>query len=312
MEDDQFEIQYVARRTGLSPHRIRAWERRYGVVAPVRARNNRRLYSESDIDRLTLLRHAVDAGHRIAAAAAMSDEALIRLAGAPNRMRDSRREEKSAAFQQSLTEAFAQAWSAVNEMDAAGLRQCLDRAAVTYTRPRLVHDLIRPLFVHIGDEWRGGRLKIANEHLASAVVRSFLLEQLSAVPPPIGAPGIVVTTPSGHWHEIGALVAGWVATDAGWHVHYLGPNLPPEEIASAALQLNASAVALSLTYSADPEATRRELIRLSALLPPGGAILAGGATVFGESGVTGADAIRWCEDTDALTDHLTRLSRAAI
>ncbi|HSH37156.1 MAG TPA: MerR family transcriptional regulator, partial [Chthoniobacterales bacterium] len=58
-------IKLVARQTGLSVHTIRVWEKRHGAVRPVRAANNRRLYSEQDIERLKLLRQATIAGHTI-------------------------------------------------------------------------------------------------------------------------------------------------------------------------------------------------------------------------------------------------------
>ena len=48
-------ISVVAERTGLSPDLLRVWERRYGVVDPARDEGGRRLYSDSDIQRLRLL-----------------------------------------------------------------------------------------------------------------------------------------------------------------------------------------------------------------------------------------------------------------
>jgi DNA-binding transcriptional MerR regulator len=55
----------VARLTGLSPHVLRAWERRYGAVRPLRTPGGTRLYRESDVARLRQLRAAVQAGHSI-------------------------------------------------------------------------------------------------------------------------------------------------------------------------------------------------------------------------------------------------------
>ncbi|MBX7259713.1 MAG: MerR family transcriptional regulator, partial [Candidatus Hydrogenedentes bacterium] len=54
----QHPIQVVALRTGLTPHVIRMWERRYAAVCPTRTPTNRRLYSDSDITRLRLLSRA--------------------------------------------------------------------------------------------------------------------------------------------------------------------------------------------------------------------------------------------------------------
>ena len=52
-------IKVAVRRTGLSAHVIRVWEKRYGAVVPARTAANRRLYSDEEIVRLQWLRQAV-------------------------------------------------------------------------------------------------------------------------------------------------------------------------------------------------------------------------------------------------------------
>ena len=69
-------IRVVARRTGLSTHLIRMWERRYGAVEPKRTDTNRRLYSDEDIERLTLLRRATLDGESIGQIAGLGTEEL--------------------------------------------------------------------------------------------------------------------------------------------------------------------------------------------------------------------------------------------
>ena len=80
-------IQVVARRTGLSADVIRAWEKRHAVVAPGRAGNGRRLYSDADVERLRLIARATLTGRTVAQVAALPTEELAALvqqeAGAP-------------------------------------------------------------------------------------------------------------------------------------------------------------------------------------------------------------------------------------
>ena len=86
MSDDQpplddearYRIGAVCRMTGLSQHVLRVWEKRYGVVRPRRASNQRRLYSERDIDKLALLKRLVDAGHAIGSIAQLDRAELDR------------------------------------------------------------------------------------------------------------------------------------------------------------------------------------------------------------------------------------------
>ena len=46
-------IQVVNRRTGINSDVIRAWERRYKAIVSQRTSTNRRLYSDSDIEKLS-------------------------------------------------------------------------------------------------------------------------------------------------------------------------------------------------------------------------------------------------------------------
>ncbi|HTI70019.1 MAG TPA: cobalamin-dependent protein, partial [Candidatus Limnocylindria bacterium] len=90
------------------------------------------------------------------------------------------------------------------------------------------------------------------------------------------APVLVVATPAGQVHELGALLAAAAAANLGWHVTYLGASLPAAEIAGAARQSRARAVALSLVYPEDDPRMEGELTRLRESLPPAVTLLVGG------------------------------------
>ncbi len=65
MADAYNSIKTASLRTGLSAHVIRMWERRYRAVEPSRTRTRRRLYSDEEIERLSVLRDLTKAGHSI-------------------------------------------------------------------------------------------------------------------------------------------------------------------------------------------------------------------------------------------------------
>ena len=72
----QYRIGTVSRLTCIPPDTLRVWERRYGVVSPIRSTGGVRLYSRDDIRRLALLRQLVDAGHAIGTVADLTTEEL--------------------------------------------------------------------------------------------------------------------------------------------------------------------------------------------------------------------------------------------
>jgi methylmalonyl-CoA mutase cobalamin-binding subunit len=87
---------------------------------------------------------------------------------------------------------------------------------------------------------------------------------------------MVVSTPAGQWHELGALVATATAAAQGWRVTYLGPNLPADDIAAAATQTGAKIVALSIVYPGDDPNVGHELRKLRRFLGANVALLVGG------------------------------------
>jgi MerR family transcriptional regulator, light-induced transcriptional regulator len=84
VKNDHFQISTVSRLTGLSVHTIRAWEKRYQVVAPVRTDTKRRLYTRDDIRKLALLRSLVETGHPIGSIAGLSPDQLVGRTGPVN------------------------------------------------------------------------------------------------------------------------------------------------------------------------------------------------------------------------------------
>jgi DNA-binding transcriptional MerR regulator/methylmalonyl-CoA mutase cobalamin-binding subunit len=271
MPEAFFPIQIVAARTGLTAHVIRIWEKRYGAVTPARTPTNRRLYSEAQIERLNLLRRLAEAGHGIGFVAKLPTDRLEKLVdeGGAVSIQVVRKGVASEAA------ALDQALHAVRALDATGLEHVLSEAEVALGGQGVLQRLIGPLVQTLGDEWRAGSITAAHEHFATAVIRVFLSGAARPFAGVHDAPVIIVVTPAGQLHELGALLVGASAANLGWRVIYLGSGLGAADIAGAARQNHARAVALSIVYPADDPHLPDELLRLRELLPDT-AIVAGG------------------------------------
>lgn len=279
-------IKTVSERTGLSPHLIRAWERRYETIQPERTDGNQRLYCEKDIERLMLLKMATEAGHPIRTVAKLPVDELRGLVsdlntGDRSMMGTPGTAPSPTAPKSSRTgpELVESALHAITAMDAATLESVLEEAVLSLGQVAVLSHVIGPLVQRVGDGWQAGTLKVGHEHLASAVIRTFLANAARPFAVHASAPMLVATTPSGQVHEIGAALVAAAAANKGWRITYLGPSLPAEEIASAALQSHARAVALSLVHPADDPQLPEELRRLQRLLPESTTLIVGGAAV---------------------------------
>jgi len=164
----------------------------------------------------------------------------------------------------------------VQRFSSAGLDANLARASVALSQPVLIDEVLAPLLEAIGRRWCAGQFRIVHERLASTLVRTFLGGLKNGHHLPASAPRILVTTPQGQLHELGALMAAVTACSQGWEVTYLGPNLPAEEIAAGAIPNKVRAIALSIIYPADDVSLEHELRKLRRLLEPNIDMIIGG------------------------------------
>ena len=164
----------------------------------------------------------------------------------------------------------------MQELDAVSLEEHLVRASVAMSQRALLDQVVQPLMERIGRMWQEGSLRPADEHMATAVVRTFIGSLRAGFRAPAEAPRVVAATPAGQLHELGALLASLAAASEGWNSTFLGPDLPVEEIAGAAARTQARAVLLSIVYPGDDPRLGGELVRLRRLLGGEVALLAGG------------------------------------
>ncbi len=290
-EQHRHPMRVVTRRTGLSADLLRAWERRYDVVAPARSEGGRRLYSDADIERLRLLYRATLAGRSIGQVADLPTEALAALvrrdvtADAEAGLGSPGAPARDSGALPAATDFLDDAFRAVARLDATALDAVLRRAAVTLPVAALLDAVVVPLLERVGTGWREGTLRPVHEHLAAAVLRRVLERIVESAASPFATANLVVATPTGQVHEFGALLVAATATAEGWRVTYLGPDLPAEDIAEAAIRTRARAVALSIVYPTGDPAVGDEMRRLRNAMPKDITVLVGGAgaTAYGSS-----------------------------
>jgi MerR family transcriptional regulator, light-induced transcriptional regulator len=171
------------------------------------------------------------------------------------------------------------ALAAIKSFSAADLEQTLNRASTELSRPIFLRQTVAPLIEQIGVYWQSGQIQAIQEHLATAIIRTFLGNLLQTKALGKNAPRIVFTTPPAELHELGALLAAVTADYQGWDTIYLGPSLPPEAIATAVKLSRARAVGLSIVYPEGPYGLEAELKKLRLLLPREVVLFIGGRAV---------------------------------
>ena len=305
-------IQLASKLSGLSQHVIRIWERRYSALSPSRTGTNRRMYCDEAVKRLRLLKTLTENGHRIGGVARLETAELEELVKnllvipadptAPVSVSDLPPAEPLMQPEKFIEAAIA----ASKRYDCEGLRRVLLQARLQLGQRGMLHRVICPLIIQIGNNWQQGEMRPSHEHIATAVIRELLLTPVPGSQTPVHAPELVVATPAGELHEMGALIVAASARDLGWYVTYLGPNLPVEEIAACAIARHATAVALSVVYPENCPVIVDKLRRMRELLPPSMRFIVGGRASAGYRAALPDAAIQWVSCLHGLDEALCK------
>ena len=269
----QYPIRAVAKLTGITVDTLRAWERRYQAVTPDRSAGGR-LYSDSDVRRLRLLRSALEGGYSIGKVASLPDAELEELARASPPSNGDYRSETSPRRDPPALQAL---FSAIESFDHATASEELGRLALLSSPTDLVHKVVLPLMRLAGENWERGTFQMAQEHMLSACVRSLLGSLVRLRMPGSAAAKLLLTTPSDELHEFGILCAALLAVAHDCQVAYLGPNLPAREILSAADKCAPRVVVLGITKTNATPSVCHDVSWLASELPATIELWVGGA-----------------------------------
>lgn len=265
-----YSIKAVSQATGLTVETLRAWERRYRAVVPVRDDLGRRVYRAEDVLRLRRLREATDRGHPIGRLVHLDERTLADLIDAP----DSRPPSAAA------TAFVERALDAAQRYSATDCEQALTLAIALMPPARLIDEVLGPLLREVGERWHRGEFSIAQERLVSSAVRRHLGLIVDTYERAARRPSsIVFATLPGERHELGLLMSAMVCASRGFRVHYLGPEMPAPEIARYANETGAGVVALSVLLDDGLAQVATQLEELRTALEPEVAIWLGGRGV---------------------------------
>ena len=227
----------LAKRTGVSPELLRAWEQRYGLLQPTRTPGGFRLYSAADEARVQRMQSLVSGGLAAAQAAR-----LVLSGGEPEPRTDS----GSAA---PLEDAAGNLSAALDRLDEQAANSALDRLFSAYTVETVLQEVVLPYLHRLGERWEAGEVSVAQEHFASNLLRGRLLGLAQGWGQGQGPLAILACVPGEH-HELGLLVFGVALRRRGWRITYLGTDSPIGAVADIA-RSRAPAVVVLLSINPD-------------------------------------------------------------
>lgn len=253
-----YTVKQVSALTGIAPDRLRAWERRYGVVHPTRTDAGYRLYDDADLARLRLMMRLVEGGTpaSLAAQQVNGTSGTATEEGGP-----------TAAPSPSSTPAPDALVRVAQSLDRAEAEQLLDQAFAAGSFESVVEHWLLPALGQVGSAWQDGLVDVAGEHFVSAAVRRRLGRAFDASGTALGGPVVLAGLPPGALHELGSLSFATVLRRLGADVRWLGVDLPADSWAHAAARLRPAGAAVSVPLAEDAPAAASVVRRLTQDFP---------------------------------------------
>lgn len=248
-------IHRVSKLTGLSKDVIRVWERRYGLVKPLRSANRYREYTDEDVALLRFLKEELARGQTIGALAVEGRDSLL------HRMRATAPPSppQLAPHDHLLDELIA----LLDPLDKSRFEQKLNGAVAVIPFEEAVLRILLPLQRRIGELWHAGQINVAVEHYVTKLIQQKLFSVINQLPANEFGPRVLIACPEGEPHEIGAQAVAYLAAARGCHVYYLGPNLPTKDLSAFCERIAPDLVLLSLTEVQSESAARQLLQALA-------------------------------------------------
>jgi MerR family transcriptional regulator, light-induced transcriptional regulator len=243
MDEGKYNIKAVSNMLGIQPGTLRAWERRYQMIAPVRNESGHRLYTEEHLKILRWLITKVNQGFTISQAISLMEDSAgtLDVAGPPKK--------------DLMEELGDKLLSALLNFNGSQAHELINQAFSLYTIDKTVIDLLGPILIRVGDLWEEGKITTAHEHFASSFLRSRIEGLSNSFPHSSFLPKAVAVCGPGERHELGLLIFTLFLRRKGFDVIFLGTSIADNDLEVVLEKVDPKFLFLSCTLEQNITAT---------------------------------------------------------
>lgn len=246
-EEKLYTIGTVSKLTGVGAITLRAWERRHGLIRPVRKESGHRLYTRNHIDQINRITALTQGGLRISQ---INPEMLE-----SDTDSESGAETDSDVWKDYLNSMVA----AVISFDEDRLEEIYNTALSLYPINLVTRKLLTPLLIELGIRWASQQSGVAEEHFFAFYLRNKLGARYHHRPRGNNGLRLLLAGLPGEHHEIGLLLFALAAHETGYSVIPLGANMPMDELGKIAEKKGCSAILLSGAIEPSERTLARDL-----------------------------------------------------
>jgi MerR family transcriptional regulator, light-induced transcriptional regulator len=216
--EGKYNIKAVSKMLGIQSGTLRAWERRYKFISPVRNVSGHRLYTEQQVQKLRWLLEKTNQGFTISQAIELMESSKLETI-----IEKSSQQDRAYELSQKLV-------SALLKFDEQEAHELLSQAFTLYSIEKVTIDILGSLLVQVGDMWEKGEITTAHEHFTSAFLRSRIGMIFHTLPVSSYLPTAIAVCCPGEDHELGLLIFTLYLRRKGFKVVYLGTGIPEQDV----------------------------------------------------------------------------------
>ncbi|TYP73198.1 MerR family transcriptional regulator [Paenibacillus methanolicus] len=215
-----YSIKKVSELTDIPIVTIRAWEKRYQIVTPLRTGGGHRLYSETDIETLKWIKDQMERNQL------KISEAVFQLKNKSGEALADTGSQSESGSGSSYPDLGERLYRELTALDSAQAHRTIDLAFSLNDFEDVFHRLLAPVLYRIGDAWESGLITVAQEHFASQLVMERFNQFHRILPVQAHLPLAMAFCPEGEHHHMGLMLFSLFMRRKGLDVVYLGPNTP--------------------------------------------------------------------------------------
>lgn len=243
-EQGRYNIKAVSNMLGIQPGTLRAWERRYKIIAPKRNEAGHRLYTENHMKILRWLVSKVEQGFTISQAVSLleKEELLVN-------------EDTSFKIDRTFCDLKDALLNSLISFDEGKAINILEYAFSLYSVEKVIFEMIGFSFIKAGDQWKDKEITTVHEHYVAAFFRSKLGAILQSFPNEGYLPKAITVCAPQESNELHLLILAFFLRNKGFKVVYLGASVENNDIRKIIHEMKPKFLFLSCTLKKVVEAT---------------------------------------------------------
>lgn len=216
--DGVYNVKAVSKLLGIQPGTLRAWERRYKIIAPKRNEAGHRIYSEEHIDILKWLMNKVDQGFTISQAVALLEKSQISIDRQSEMKRNKGESDHAAVLMDKLLQSLL-------NFDETEAKERLDKAFSLFSVDKVVFEMLDFLCKQIELQFDNGIVTSAQRNFAFSFIRSRFGMILHTLPVKGLLPKAIAVCGPNETNELSLLTLTIFLRRMGFEVVYIGASI---------------------------------------------------------------------------------------